>query len=1426
MPLSKVISKARPNHPSLDFEVLRAEGISHLEHFATELWSDYNAHDPGITILEVLCYAITDLGYRTRMIPVQDLMAMPGLRTNHGFLADEVLPCGPLTAMDYRKLMIDVKGVKNAWILRSGNEIPIYKMGLVFPSLQDDKGKWDYDKLSAFAKKNKLPIEEWINSVTLTAGEKPSSNTPEAIKNAKNKKYFECVDKFLKTFERDPNLNKYQDIIDLFKGKDNVEKEEVKRWFSNSGIGLNLNSDYISKLHGALKKSDPFATALPYPDNLKNYINTFTQEYDGDVNELQNKGYDRGIEASEFKVKDNTDVKNGFDSFLSSNKYVLIDDGQEIKPANIDNFLTTIKYSFIGITADTLIENIAVERSGKLEKLLNTGTDVGIKRGFKEKFDGFAKNNSKIITQREKDLLRSRIDQKGAKEPLSSSVETLWSSLKSDIIFKWSEESEISWANVEEYEFIKGSIGGVQSEYPDFKRFVMEELPIINSIRPHYDNFIKYYNPGDKINNITFHAYKNTIAPIYNISDEVVVQLTNFTTPTSNQICSDFCNSLIEHFCEYGMWGITIDKNKALSTDATPLVLNGLHTILLDLDENIDPDTPNDVNPVLNRVKAVLHANRALCEDFVQFKIVEDRPIGICLQLDLSPDSDEIEIIAEAIRRMQLYLSPAPRFRTFTERIAELKALGENWSAEHIFNGPLLQNGFLLDAELGSDSLRDTYYHSDLLTEIKLSGDGILGVPILKVNPMPEVPATEFQEKTDYKVKGGEYVDGDYKAVIEVDRCNFRVTKGAQSYEVSGIKIAERLELLRLIHDTDPLEPRGGPVWEEGIFRPDLGDYNSIQYEFPNNYSIGDNRLPAHIAPKRRAQAKQLQAYLAIYDQILAAYLQQLGRVRQLLSVDQTLDLPTRVLPLLYDMPGIRDLIGEDAPFDATAVDWTMALGSISDTMVSIPMVNGEQNTQSDYKLVTKATLELRKKTQWKGILELRYALSSALSDVHLHLHENYTAIIEDFFWSKYTNNPNNKYAQMVREMAESPADHQRRRNQLLDHLLARFGESFSTYAATLLRPESEPEDNPLLQDYDSYLSSKAKFLKETAHLSYARNKGYNYKLFNTLQNFSDVWNTENVSGVQRRVSRLLGIDNWSARSLIAEPDFRIDRFKTTSKRGMANYFGALRKRIGYVDTPENPDEAVPLMKIPNHKSPNDIQHIIKELYEIIWQAKYYNLDEIVPDAAQYWFTIVPHKDDYKAVFLKRTDDPKVNLTLLESEVLSLDEAKLRIEVMIDLVQPKQQTKINEGFHIVEHILLRPLEADDALLKLSLGCEPTEVPRDPYSFWITVVAPAETTRFSDLDFRKTFEYTLRSELPAHIAARFSYLDLKALYTFEDQFGRWMFEKAKCNPPNYCRVDDETKKLVEMLNNMPVKCPCDEQEVDFDCNKTLSSSISS
>ena len=67
------ISKEVHTSDDLDFQFLKDEGIKVIQRIGNKIWTDYNAHDPGVTILEILAYAITDLGYRLSL-PIEDLL--------------------------------------------------------------------------------------------------------------------------------------------------------------------------------------------------------------------------------------------------------------------------------------------------------------------------------------------------------------------------------------------------------------------------------------------------------------------------------------------------------------------------------------------------------------------------------------------------------------------------------------------------------------------------------------------------------------------------------------------------------------------------------------------------------------------------------------------------------------------------------------------------------------------------------------------------------------------------------------------------------------------------------------------------------------------------------------------------------------------------------------------------------------------------------------------------------------------------------------------------------------------------------------------------------------------------------------------------------------------------------------------------------
>ncbi len=118
------IPKTQQLHPALDYEFLRQEGLKHIEKLAGNLWTDYNAHDPGITLLEALCYAITELGYRCSF---EMKHLLHGATDQMLFPARQILTNHPFTLTDYRKLLIDIDGINNAWLSPTKHqETPIF----------------------------------------------------------------------------------------------------------------------------------------------------------------------------------------------------------------------------------------------------------------------------------------------------------------------------------------------------------------------------------------------------------------------------------------------------------------------------------------------------------------------------------------------------------------------------------------------------------------------------------------------------------------------------------------------------------------------------------------------------------------------------------------------------------------------------------------------------------------------------------------------------------------------------------------------------------------------------------------------------------------------------------------------------------------------------------------------------------------------------------------------------------------------------------------------------------------------------------------------------------------------------------------------------------------------------------------------------
>ena len=150
------IKRLQPDPEGLDFEALRAEGIRLIQEVSGDIWTDYNLHDPGVTLLEAICYALTDLIHRTKF-HAADYLTNPNGEIDFEYQGlyrpDQIFPSRPVTIDDYRALILSkIPKADNVWIgsgvSKSGGLSGLYRIYLLLsdrdPSQISENAKNEY----------------------------------------------------------------------------------------------------------------------------------------------------------------------------------------------------------------------------------------------------------------------------------------------------------------------------------------------------------------------------------------------------------------------------------------------------------------------------------------------------------------------------------------------------------------------------------------------------------------------------------------------------------------------------------------------------------------------------------------------------------------------------------------------------------------------------------------------------------------------------------------------------------------------------------------------------------------------------------------------------------------------------------------------------------------------------------------------------------------------------------------------------------------------------------------------------------------------------------------------------------------------------------------------------------------------------------
>ncbi len=746
-------------------------------------------------------------------------------------------------------------------------------------------------------------------------------------------------------------------------------------------------------------------------------------------------------------------------------------------------------------------------------------------------------------------------------------------------------------------------------------------------------------------------------------------------------------------------------NEKSLKKKLSSFKMQGLNSIVVDFEtlNNNEFATDELKEKEYNRIKDIIttlyHENRNLCEDLVEISKVETHPISVCASIEVYPEVDEELVHAKVLRAIDNYFSPALKFYSLKQMFEK------GYASDEIFEGPVLQNGFLDPKELEAAKLRTEVRLSDLM-KIVMEIEGVKVIKKISINDCknPDNEADEWLICVDpgkKPIRCNESAFSYYKGVLPVN-----INKKAVENYIEKLDAAENDEQKNAGVDMEIKVPAGKYL--------NTGETTTIQNDFPETYGIGEVGLPSNASTERKSQAKQLKSYLLFFDQILATYFAHLGKVKELLSVDNKLR-KTYFTQAVADIKDFNELVKE----------YSTKSDVLTDSLLSF----------------------LDKKMQ--------------------------------------------------------------RKNELLDHLLARFSEEFSNYAFLMKQLYGNAADLVVVQTKEKFLAEYGEIVNETGDVTNRGIGNWRGTAFNYYKQLpGNLWNTNNVSGVQKRISRLAGIKNYSRRNL---SDSFVEVYDLIDSHNKKVYRWRIR----------NLDNEIVLSSTEDYKTTRKAEEelylavvkIIETPADVIEKA----FQDKVVDEQEIWnFEIqVSGSNKYSFDIINREADAKSTQRIIARQFTYYKSQEDLKKAILSIISFMTSDFSEEGMFVVEHILLRPdVTETDVPNNLFMpictnnctSCEPV----DPYSFRVTVVLPGWTYRFSNPDFRKFLEELIRKELPAHILARVCWIGYRnsgdedatnEMEQFETAYKKFLLGKTNSGQKQNSTSLKKLNKILTELNSI-------------------------
>ena len=294
--------------------------------------------------------------------------------------------------------------------------------------------------------------------------------------------------------------------------------------------------------------------------------------------------------------------------------------------------------------------------------------------------------------------------------------------------------------------------------------------------------------------------------------------------------------------------------------------------------------------------KQLLNQHRNLDEDFCRIKCVGVEDVGVCADVEVSNEADIDKVQAQIWFEIEKYLNPPVPFYSLREM------MDAGIPVEDIFNGPELENGFIRAADLANAGLKKVLRTSDIVN-ILMEIEGVVAVNNMLLGKFDD-EGNMVKGSADPKWIDGLpdfdpakttaswllYLKPQHLPRLYQNVSRFHFYKNGLPFNPRMDEVKDTLTQLRGEEERPKIKGQQDDLPVPAGRYSDIKDYFPIQYSLPLTYGIGTEGLPSHLSAIRKAQARQLKAYMMVYEQLLANAFAQIANASELFSLDPAVD--------------------------------------------------------------------------------------------------------------------------------------------------------------------------------------------------------------------------------------------------------------------------------------------------------------------------------------------------------------------------------------------------------------------------------------------------------------------------------------------------------------------------------------------------------